>query len=52
MYRVKSSSLLLSQPHRLNSHNRETRFVNAGEDFPLLAAAHGIRLDDRECTFK
>ena len=49
---VKASCFAIRKDHGFNGNDAETGFVNARENFALLGACNGVRLDDRESAFE
>jgi hypothetical protein len=48
---IEASGFALSEDHRLDGHDAEASFVNAGENLTLKVARYGVGLDDCKGTF-
>jgi len=49
---VEAASFFFGQAHGFDGDNLETGFVDAGENFALLATTDGVRFYDRESAFE
>jgi len=49
---VEAARFFFGQAHGLDGNDAEASFVDARQDFALLACFYGVRFDDCECAFE